>query len=152
MFCVIQAMSLRLIPLLMVCGCVLLHLPVSAQQGTKELVGRVGTNRVVTPVNQVLTPYGRQVELAGLRPQAIALSPNGKLLVTSGKSSKLIVVDPETGVVRQRVSLPSEKVNRPTPEVASANILHPDKAGQLSFTGLIFSPGGSRIYLANVDG
>ena len=148
----IQAIPLKSISLLLVCGCLLLCVPLSAQQGTKELVGRAGTNRIVTPVNQVLTPYGRQVELPGLRPQAIALSPNGKLLVTSGKSSKLVVVDPETGTVRQRVSLPSEKVNRPTPQVASANILHPDKAGQLSFTGLIFSPGGSRIYLANVDG
>src|SRR3954468_7469231 len=123
-----------------------------SQEATTELVGRAGTNRIVTPVNQVLTPYGRQVELAGLRPQAIALSPNGKLLATSGKTSRVFIIDAETGTVRQRVSFPSEKVNRPSPEVASANILHPDKAGQLSFTGLIFSPGGSRLYLANVDG
>src|SRR5262249_49299758 len=70
----------------------------------------------------------------------------------SGKSNKIVVVDPETGRVRQRVVFPSEKVNSPSPELASVNILHPDKNGQVSFTGLIFSPGGSRIYLANVDG
>src|SRR5205085_9237269 len=30
-----------------------------------EKVGRTGTNRIVTPVNQVLTPYGTQIELRG---------------------------------------------------------------------------------------
>src|SRR5689334_17956574 len=73
-FCVIQAMPLRFVAVLFAFG-LLLPLRVSAQQGTKEWVGRAGTNRIVTPVNQVLTPYGRQVELPGLRPQAIALSP-----------------------------------------------------------------------------
>ncbi|MEW6160535.1 MAG: YncE family protein, partial [Verrucomicrobiota bacterium] len=129
---------------------------IAAQQNspfpsTTEMVGRIDTNRTVTPVNQVLTPYGRQVDLPGLRPQAIALSPDGKLLVTSGKTSEIIIIDPVTGVIRQRVALPSEKAE-PNPQVASPNILEPDKKGQLSFTGLIFSPDGSRIYLANVNG
>ena len=39
---------------------------------TSERVGRAGTNRTVLPVNQVVTPFGRQVELPGLRPQVIA--------------------------------------------------------------------------------
>ena len=34
----------------------------------------------------------------------------------------------------------------------SEHILQPDKEGQLSFTGLVFSPDGRRIYLANVGG
>ena len=34
----------------------------------------------------------------------------------------------------------------------SAEILSPEKKPQLSFTGVAFSPGGSRIYLANVNG
>jgi DNA-binding beta-propeller fold protein YncE len=117
-----------------------------------EPVGRRGTNRVVTPVNQIVTPYGRQADLPGLRPQALALSPNGKLLITAGKSSELLVLDPVTGAVRQRVALPSEKLTEPQPQVASANILKPDKEGQVSYTGLIFSADGSRIYLANVNG
>ena len=50
-----------------------------------EAVGRDGTNRVVLPVNQVITPAGTQIELHGLRPQVLALSPDGKILVTSGK-------------------------------------------------------------------
>jgi len=55
---------------------------------TTEQVGRRETNRIVTPVNQMLTPYGAQVELPGMRPQTLALSPNGRLLVTSGRAMK----------------------------------------------------------------
>ena len=117
-----------------------------------EHVGRAGTNRAVTPVNQIVTPAGVQVELPGMRPQAIALSPNGRLLVTAGKTSELVVVDPATGKILQRVPLPSEKQNEPQPEVVSPNILQPDAKGQVSFTGLVFSPDGKRIYLANVNG
>jgi YVTN family beta-propeller protein len=34
----------------------------------------------------------------------------------------------------------------------SSHILEPDKEGQLSYTGLIFSPDGSRVFLSNVNG
>ena len=47
-------------------------------------VGKLTRNRHLTPTSQVLTPAGHQVELPGLRPQALALSPDGSLLVTSG--------------------------------------------------------------------
>ena len=117
-----------------------------------ETVGPSGSGRAVTPVNQIVTPLGLQVELPGLRPQALALSPNGKILATSGKTSELIVVDPETGKILQRVPLPSENANEPQPETVSPQILQPDKEGLLSFTGLIFSPDGTRIYLSNVNG
>src|SRR5438552_7671780 len=40
---------------------------------TKEPVGQIGTNRYYTPANQILTPVGKQVELPGMRPQALAL-------------------------------------------------------------------------------
>ncbi|HUA67886.1 MAG TPA: hypothetical protein VMA13_05000, partial [Candidatus Saccharimonadales bacterium] len=33
-----------------------------------EAVGRAGADRVVLPVNQVITPAGTQIELHGLRP------------------------------------------------------------------------------------
>ena len=87
-----------------------------------------------------------------MRPQAIALSPNGRLLVTAGKTHDLVVIDPTTGTILQHVPLPSEKASDVTPESVSEEILHPDKEGQLSYTGLVFSPDGARIYLANVDG
>lgn len=115
-------------------------------------VGRETPGRTVLPVHQVLTPAGRQVDLAGLRPQALALSPDGRLLAVSGKTSELLILDPATGVIRQRVTLPSEQVNEPQPAAPSANILQPDTRGQVSYTGLIFSPDGRRIYLSNVNG
>src|SRR6516162_1225034 len=71
-----------------------------------ETVGRDGSNRVVLPVNQVITPAGKLVELHGLRPQVIALSPDGKLLVTSGKTRQLFALDPATGETVQKVDLP----------------------------------------------
>ena len=115
-----------------------------------EPVGEISPQRYITPVNQVLTPIGIQVELPGMRPQAVALSPDGCLLVTSGKTQELIVIDPQTGQIRQNVALPSSKAR--SPNAVSSQILEPDKSGQLSFTGLIFSPDGNRIYLSNVDG
>src|SRR5207247_10302182 len=81
--------------------------------GTQGKVGPAGANRVITPVNQVLSPAGIQVELPGMRPQAIALSPDGHILVTSGKTHELIVVHPATGMIVQRVPFPSDKTNEP---------------------------------------
>ena len=109
---------------------------------TREPVGRLGANRLYTPTNQVLTPAGQQVELPGMRPQALALSPNGRLLVTAGKTHELVVLDPVTGAIRQRVPLPSDKAVESTDQTVSTHILEPDKEGQLSFTGLAFSPDG----------
>ncbi len=124
----------------------------AAQLSTHDIVGHVGPNRYYTPANQVVTPMGRQVELPGMRPQALALSPDGRLLVTSGKTPDLVVVEPASGKVLQHVPLPAEGDHNPAPAPVSEQILVPDKEGQLSYTGLAFSPDGSRIYLANVDG
>ena len=127
-----------------------------AEQGryfkTKETVGRSGTNRIVTPVNQLVTPYGRQIELPGMRPLVLTLSPDVRMLVTSGKSNELIVLDPVTGAIRQHVAFPSDADNEPNPDVVSPNILEPDKKAQVSFTGLVFSRDGKRLYLSNVNG
>ena len=123
-----------------------------AQFSTRDIVGRTGANRYHTPANQILTPAGRQVELPGMRPQALALSPDGRLLVTAGKTHELVIVDPQFGKVVQRVPLPSENDHDATPNPVSDHILQPDQNGQLSFTGLVFSADGSRLYLANVNG
>src|ERR1035441_742747 len=119
---------------------------------TREAVGQIGVNRYYTPANQILTPAGIQVGLPGMRPQAIALSPNDRLLVTVGKTHDLVVIDPASGKIVQRVPLPSDRNSDLTPDSVADEILHSDKEGQLSYTGLVFSPDGSRIYLANVDG
>jgi YVTN family beta-propeller protein len=119
---------------------------------TKEFVGQIGKNRFYTPANQVLTPVGVQVELPGMRPQGLALSPDGKLLVTSGKTRELVVVEPATGRILQRVPLPSDSDTNAASGPVSTHILEADEKAQLSFTGLVFSPDGSRVYLANVNG
>jgi YVTN family beta-propeller protein len=113
-----------------------------------ERVGRSGANRTVLPVNQVVTPAGVQVELPGLRPQALALSPDGRILLTAGKTAELVVVDPATASVRQRVPLPKTTY----PRAPSESILRPDREGQISFTGLAFSPHGRRAFLSDVNG
>jgi YVTN family beta-propeller protein len=113
-----------------------------------EAVGRRGANRTVLPVNQVVTPLGVQVELPGLRPQALALSPDGRVLITAGKTAELVVVDPASGAIRQRVPLPKTTY----PQAPSGNVLRPDKEGQVSFTGLAFSPDGGRAFLSDVNG
>lgn len=133
--------------------------PAAAQEQPSEtapadtdLVGRWREDVIVTPVNQLLTPYGRQIELPGMRPQALALSPDGKILVVAGKTSDLVVVDPASGEIKSRVDLPEEGKHEPATEVASPNILKPDKKGQVSYTGLTFSHDGRRIYMSNVNG
>jgi YVTN family beta-propeller protein len=120
------------------------------QTGPNEAVGNSQASHVVLPVSQIISPVGRHVELPGLRPQALAISPDGRLLVTSGLTNELVVIDPATGFVRQRVRLPSDQT--PIPPLPSQNILEPAKEGQLSYTGLVFSHDGKRIYLSNVNG
>ena len=118
-------------------------------EATTDVVGR-NAGGMETPVNQSITPAGTLVELPGLRPLALALSPDGKLLVTAGLKHELVVVEPATGKILQHVSFPSDQAQEPAP-VATAS-LSPDEKAQISFTGLAFSPDGSRIYLSNVNG
>jgi YVTN family beta-propeller protein len=117
-----------------------------------ESVGRNSAGQVVTPVNQVVMPAGRTVDLPGMRPQALALSPDGRILVAAGKTHEIVVVDPQTGQVLKHVPLPPEAGQQAAPAAASTHNLKPDEEGQASFTGLAFSPDGSRLYLANVNG
>ncbi|HAM73311.1 MAG TPA: phosphoesterase [Verrucomicrobiales bacterium] len=117
-----------------------------------ESVGVSSAGRYVTPVSQILTPAGEQVFLPDMRPQGIALSPDGQLLVTSGKTAELVVLSPLTGGILQRVVLPPDPSSKGGEEPVSTHLLAPDTHGQLSFTGLIFSRDGRRIFLSNVDG
>jgi YVTN family beta-propeller protein len=116
---------------------------------TTETVGRQ-TNSIVTPVNQRLTPAGTLLELPGSRPQALALSPDGKLLVTSGITHELVVVNPASGQIIGHVAFPAETATPSAPAVAG--ILDPDDRTQISYTGLTFSPDGTRIYVSDVNG
>ncbi len=116
---------------------------------TTATVGRTA-NGLETPVNQLVTPAGIQIDLPHVRPNALALSPDGKILVTAGLTHELIVVNPATGKIIQHVPFPAGGAAEEKPIVAG--ILNPDEKSQLSFTGLKFSPDGSRIYLSNVNG
>src|SRR5580765_2236096 len=64
---------------------------------TREPVARLPGGRIMTPVNQVLTPFGQQVELPDMRPQALALSPDGQILVTAGRTAEVVVISPTSG-------------------------------------------------------
>jgi YVTN family beta-propeller protein len=125
-------------------ACVLAASGRQGSQSTNEIVGRLGENRFYTPVNQILTPAGLQVDLPDLRPHALALSPDAGLLVVAGATHELLAVDPANGVIREHVYLPSDLQKIPSPDE--------DKLGQISYTGLAFSPDGSRIFLSNVKG
>src|SRR4051812_5491899 len=72
-------------------------------------VGRGEGNRYATPTGQILTPAGQQVELPGLRPQALAFSPDRKIVITAGKTNALILIDAATGQILQRASLSTNK-------------------------------------------
>ncbi|MEZ5964227.1 MAG: alkaline phosphatase family protein [Planctomycetota bacterium] len=117
---------------------------------TDEAVGR-HQGHTATPVNQVLTPHGKFVDLPGLRPQVVALTPNGERLLVSGKTNALWVLDPVDGHELQRVPLPGDRQTSP-PTPASPNILRPDKSDQVSYTGLLVSPARRRVYLSDVSG
>ena len=116
---------------------------------TSQPVGH-SANGLITPVNQLVTPAGILVELPGMRPQALALSPDGRLLVTAGLTHELLAVDPATGNILQRVPLPSDTVQEQAP--VAEGFLNADLKAQLSYTGLAFAPDGARIYLSNVNG
>jgi len=117
---------------------------------TTETVGP-NANGFETPVNQLVTPAGTLIQLPGMRPNALALSPDGKRLVTAGLTQRLVVIDPATGKILQGVRMPADNLF-PTSEPVARGVLQPDEKAKLSFTGLVFSPDGSRIYLANVNG
>lgn len=117
---------------------------------TATPVGQLGSNLYSTPVNQLLTPTGRQLELTGLRPQALALSPNGQLLAVAGKTHELVLLDPITASIKQRLHLPARDEQNAGP--TSTHILEPDTDAQLSYTGIIFSPDGTRIFVSSVNG
>ncbi len=122
------------------------------KENNQEYVGYREDGSAVVPVNQVLTPFGTRLELPRMRPQAIAISPASRFVAVSGKTNELVIIDPVDVKISQRVVFPAETQTEPLPEVSSANILAPDKEGQISYTGLVFAPDGKKIYLSNVNG
>jgi DNA-binding beta-propeller fold protein YncE len=124
--------------------------PVETFDSTSTPVG-YGPDGLVTPVNQLVTPTGKLIQLPGVRPNALALSPDASLLAVSGLNRKLLVIDAATGEILQRVPFPVDQQNL-NARAESGLILDANLKDKLSFTGLAFSPDGSRIYLSNVNG
>ena len=112
--------------------------------------GPVAPNHYKLPTGQILSPVGHQAFLPGLRPQAIALSPDGRMLVASGNTKKLLVLNAEDGAIRQEILFPLDAGGDPEP--LGTTILGPASGAQASVTGLLFSPAGTRIYLSNTLG
>ncbi len=81
----------------------------SAEQVASPESSSTGAKGLSVPVNQTLTPAGLQVEFPGVRPQVLALSPDGKLLATGGKH-ELVLLDPNNGKILQNVQLPLDTV------------------------------------------
>ena len=125
--------------------CSLVGCSLAQPQLQKAPVGRVSKNYYITPTSQILTPAGQQIRMPGLRPQALALSPGGELLVTSGKNNQLYVIDSATGRILQKVTMPGDNTE-------SSQEPGKDSKALLGLTGLTFSPDGKRIYLSNVRG
>jgi YVTN family beta-propeller protein len=146
-------------------GCVITRPQAAQPSSSKPPAEPFAGEDALTPTGQRLTPAGRQVELPGMRPQALALSPNGRWLAAAGKKSSLAVIDPASGRVVQRVPLaglrasvegitntaialaPKTAAARKPPR-RSTRAAHTD----LSLTGLAFAPDGHHLYLAAVGG
>ncbi|MCA9125478.1 MAG: beta-propeller fold lactonase family protein [Planctomycetales bacterium] len=116
-------------------------------QESQTTVGRLANGQTQTPVNQILTPYGTFLDLPGLRPQTVAVSPNGRHVVVSGKTNSIIVIDPSTGGIVQEVGMPGESAR-----INQSYDGQDDKSAQVSYTGLQFSPDNRLLYLSNVNG
>ncbi len=116
----------------------------------QDPVGVAADGRVVLPVTQTLTPAGESTPLPGVRPVAVALSPDGRWLVTAGKTGALRAArldDPQAPAAELPLPGADARGNEP-----ADHELEPDRGGQVSYTGLLFSPDGARLYLSNVNG
>jgi YVTN family beta-propeller protein len=123
-----------------------------ALTGGQEKVGVEFDGKMIVPVNQLITPYGSQIQLPGMRPQGMAISPDNRLVAVSGKTSELVIIDPVDLSILQRVGFPLESQSQPLSELSSGRVVEPDTEGQFSYNGLIFSQDGKRIFLSNVNG
>ncbi|MBI5691348.1 MAG: beta-propeller fold lactonase family protein [Verrucomicrobia bacterium] len=127
------------------------EVPATRTPPATALVGRQPDQTWVTPTHQILTPAGKQIDLPGIRPQALALSPDGRLLVVGSSANELLLIDPVAGVLREKIALPVDPKGTGSLGENSTN-LAANKWDKLSLAGLAFSPDGSRLYFSNANG
>lgn len=70
----------------------------AAQDGVfgSNLVGRQADGSVQTPVNQLITPAGKQIEFNG-NPMSVTIHPNGKTAMVLNGKGQLNMIDLTTG-------------------------------------------------------
>lgn len=90
-------------------------------------VGPQAGGRIVVPTNQVLSPLGIQVPVAG-RPSDLALSPDGRLLAVLSHD-EMLVIDP-----------------------VAAKVVSQLPHSQGSFCGILFTPDGHEILASSFRG
>lgn len=97
---------------------------------SKQTVGRQSDGTVVIPTHQTLDPAGVQITFPG-RPTDLAVSPDGKMLAVKNRRS-LIFVNLINQTIHQELFIAG-------------------KGGQ-SYTGIVFSPDGQKVYTSTSPG
>src|SRR5262249_48845580 len=91
-----------LLLLLLVNGCTTQSkTPSDFPQPRTNVINDDDSNQIFLPTGQILTPAGWQIPLPRIRPQGLALSPNGRLLAVAGATEEVFLVDPRTGKMLQ---------------------------------------------------
>jgi len=134
---------------------------ISAAQTTGQQAGLQADGSVVLPTNQTIRPAGRLIPFEG-RPTAIAIRPDGKTAAAlksgggyagPGRPEHILIVDLSTGQIRQRF-LPETPASGATgaqgSERAAANSVFGESQG--AFTGITYSPDGTKLYASDASG
>lgn len=87
-----------------------------------------------------------------MRPQAVALSSDGKLLATAGKNKGLVLIDPLSGRIVTNIQMSSVRMVTNGAGTATNKVRAVTNTADLSMTGLAFSPKGDRIFVSNAGG
>src|SRR2546421_258290 len=91
--------------LILACGCSSPAKPAPSSLPASPATGPFDAGDRYIPTGQILSPAGTQIPLPRMRPQGLALSPNGRLLGVAGNSDALLLIDPRTGRTLQTISL-----------------------------------------------
>lgn len=123
-----------------------------AAPSTDDRTGKIGEQTWLLPTGQIIRPAGRQVDLPGWRPQTVTLSPDGKFVAVAGGTKDVLLLDPVTGKELGRAAMPADTKPRSDARSAESTDLSPDRGAKMSFSGLAFSPDGSRLYVSSASG